>query len=81
MIDLNFYTVREFDVVYNLKFKEDDPIIVQFLEDNDLSVKDLSDLDFEQSLELWSLIIGDATIELEEEILEGDERFVDLEVK
>lgn len=81
MIDLNFYTVREFDVVYNLKFKEDDPIIVQFLEDNDLSVKDLSNLDFEQSLELWSLIIGDATIELEEEILEGDERFVDLEVK
>ena len=81
MINLKFYTVREFDIVYDVKLDEKDPIIIKFLEDNELSVKDLSDLDFNQSLELWSDIVADGDVPLEEEILEGNERFVDLEVQ
>lgn len=81
MINLKFYTVREFDIVYDVKLDENDPLVIKFLEDNELSVKDLSNLDFEQSLELWSEIIGDGSVPLEEEILEGNERFVDLEVQ
>jgi len=73
--------VREFDIVYNVKLDENDPLVVKFLEDNELSVKDLSNLDFNQSLELWSDIVADGDVPLEEEILEGNERFVDLEVQ
>ena len=73
--------MREFDIVYNVKLDENDPLVVKFLEDNELSVKDLSNLDFNQSLELWSDIVADGDVPLEEEILEGNERFVDLEVQ
>lgn len=81
MINLKFYTVREFDIVYDVKLDENDPLVIKFLEDNELSVKDLSNLDFNQSLELWSDIVADGDVPLEEEILEGNERFVDLEVQ
>lgn len=81
MINLKFYTVREFDIVYDVKLDENDPLVVKFLEDNELSVKDLYNLDFNQSLELWSDIVADGDVSLEEEILEGNERFVDLEVQ
>lgn len=81
MINLKFYTVREFDIVYDVKLDENDPLVIKFLEDNELSVKDLSNLDFNQSLELWSDIVADGDVPLEEEILEGNERFVDVEVQ
>lgn len=73
--------MREFDIVYDVKLDENDPLVIKFLEDNELSVKDLSNLDFNQSLELWSDIVADGDVPLEEEILEGNERFVDLEVQ
>ena len=85
MLNLIAHTVRETEVSYLVQLDENDPLIVEFLEEYDYTIDDIKNnkIDFHSSVELWSRIIAIPADELtlDENIGGADERFVDFEAE
>lgn len=76
-VELTAYVVREYDVKYTVVLDENDPLLVKYMEDNELTLDDLAS---GWHTDLWQEILFlDENVKVEEDFGQGDERYVDFD--
>ena len=78
-IEFTAYCVREYDVKYNVVLDENDPIVQDWLTNNDMTFEDLAKMDFADTRGLWDTLMTIPDLSIDEDFAANDERFVDFE--
>lgn len=80
-IELTAYCVREYDVKYTVVLHEDDPMLQDYLNDNKMTFDELYRLGFQESRELWDMLMSIPADEItfDEDFAPAEERFVDFD--
>lgn len=80
-VELTAYCVREYDVKYTVVLHEDDPMLLAWLNDNEMTFDDLAEINFADNRELWDTLMSIPTqeIDIQEDFAPADERFVDFD--
>jgi len=80
-IELTAYAVREYDVKYTIILDESDPIIKEYLAQNELEFDDLDRLDYPDYRDIWDTIMSlpVSNVKVDEDFGMGDERLIDFE--